>query len=300
MNNFLYICYKHIRMALSNIRRHIAMSISAMSAVCVTLLLFGVFLLLVCNITLFTNTVEEDLRIHVVLNKDITTKQQINAIKQEIEGIDGVNRCTISTKDDELVLMMEEHGDALKMYEGDKNPLHHAFFVSVHKGDQLVDINAQISQLEGVEESVYGGTSVSKFISVLDTLRSIGLIFVVAFSFVTMLLIANSIKLTIYTRSHEIAIMRNVGATNSYIQIPFILEGMMIGLMGAILPCLATYLGYEYFYHLCGGTFVIRMFRLYSPLPFTIYICGFLCGFGILVGLCGSYYATHKYLKLTR
>ena len=275
---------KFIKTAFLSIFRHIAMSLSASSAVTITLILFSAFLMIAGNVSLFTNSIEDDLQIHVVLKADVKTQKKIDEAKDGLEKISGVRRVTFSDKDNELELMIKEKGKEFEMYRGKDNPLCNAFFVSVKDANQIKAINAQIEQLPFVKQSVYGGNSVSKMISVL----------------LALFLISNSIKLTIYARNAEISIMRNVGAANWYIKVPFMIEGMLIGLMGAVLPCIFTYFGYQYFFDMLNGQIITSLFTLQPIMPFTLQICGILLLGGMLVGLVGSFFSTTKYLRWKR
>lgn len=291
---------KFIKTAFLSIFRHLAMSLSASSAVTITLILFSTFLMIAGNVSLFTNSIEDDLRIHVVLDKKIDTQKEIDAAKADLEKLAGVRKVTFSDKDNELELMIKEKGKEFEMYRGKENPLCNAFFVSVKDAKNISSINEQIKQLPSVKDAMYGGSSVSKMISVLNTVRSGGLVFVVLLTLLALFLISNSIKMTIYARNTEISIMRNVGAANWYIKVPFMIEGMLIGLIGAILPCIFTYFGYQYLYQVLGGQVVTALFSLQPIMPFTLQICGILLLGGMLVGLVGSFFSTTKYLRWKR
>lgn len=300
MTKFFKAFPRFVKTAFLNIFRHIAMSVSAMSAVTITLVLFSSFLMIAGNVSLFTNTIEDDLRIHVVLNKDIDTQKEIDQVEKELKNIKGVAKVEFSDKDEELELYIKEKGEEFEMYRGKDNPLTHAFFVSVKDADQISDINAKIEELSAVRQAVYGGSSVSQLISILNAIRSGGLIFVALLMLLALFLISNSIKLTIYARNTEISIMRNVGAANWYIKVPFMIEGMMIGFFGAILPCVFTYFGYEYLYDLLNGHLVSAVFTLQPIMPFTLQIGAILIGSGMLVGLVGSFVSTTRYLHWKR
>ncbi|MEG1475829.1 MAG: permease-like cell division protein FtsX [Longicatena sp.] len=291
---------KHIKTAFLSIFRHVAMSLSASSAVTITLILFSAFLIIAGNVSLFTNSIEEDLRIHVVLKETVTKKDDINNIKQELEAISGVKDVEISTKDQELELMIKEKGDGFKIYRGDENPLSNAFFVSIKDPNSIQAISEQMKKLPNVKDAKYGGSSVSQMISVLNTVRTGGFVFVVLLTLLAVFLISNSIKMTIYARHAEIAIMRNVGATNTYIKVPFMIEGMLIGFIGSIIPCILTYFGYQYLYNAVNGQLITSMFALHSVMPFALEVCGVLIFSGMLVGLIGSFFSTTKYLHWKR
>lgn len=300
MISFFKALPRFIKTAFLSIFRHVAMSLSASSAVTITLVLFSAFLIIAGNVSLFTNSIENELRIHVVADKAIKTEEDIQKLKKTLEGVNGVKKVMVSDKDNELELMIKERGKEFEMYRGKENPLRNGYFVSVKNADQIEKIANQIKQIPNIDEAVYGGTSVSQMISVLNTIRSGGLIFVVLLSLLAIFLISNSIKMTIYARNTEISIMRNVGAANWYIKVPFMIEGMLIGFIGAIIPCIITYFGYQYLYELLNGQIATSLFTLEPVIPFALQICGILVASGMAVGLIGSFFSTTKYLHWKR
>ena len=300
MFSFLKAFPRHVKTAFLSIFRHLAMSLSAASAVTITLVLLAVFLVLAGNISLFTSSIEEDLSIHAVLSTDIKEEADIQSIEKEIQSIDGVKQVRYSTPEEELELYIEEQGEEFAMFRGEENPLTGAFFITVKKADQIASITKQVQQVAGIRQAVYGGTSVSDMINMLNTVRFGGMIFIVLLALLALFLISNSIKMTIYARNREISIMRNVGATNGYIKVPFMLEGMIIGFIGSLIPCLITYFGYRYLFDVMGGQIFSNMFSLQPVMPFTLEICVILIVAGMLVGLFGSFFSTTKYLHWKR
>ena len=300
MISFLKAFPRHVKTAFLSIFRHLAMSLSAASAVTITLVLLAVFLVLAGNISLFTSSIEEDLSIHAVLSTDIKEEADIQSIEKEIQSIDGVKQVRYSTPEEELELYIEEQGEEFAMFRGEENPLTGAFFITEKKADQIASITKQVQQVAGIRQAVYGGTSVSDMINMLNTVRFGGMIFIVLLALLALFLISNSIKMTIYARNREISIMRNVGATNGYIKVPFMLEGMIIGFIGSLIPCLITYFGYRYLFDVMGGQIFSNMFSLQPVMPFTLEICAILIVAGMLVGLFGSFFSTTKYLHWKR
>lgn len=291
---------KHIKTAFLSIFRHLAMSLSASSAVTVTLILFAAFLLIAGNVGQFTDNVAQDLQIHTTLNVKLTKNEDIEKVQKNIEAISGVKKVSLSDPDQELELYIKEMGEEFAMYRGNENPMSYAFFVSVKDANKIKEVNEQIRKIEGVRASEYGGTSVSQMVQMLNKIRTGGLIFVVLLSALAIFLISNAIKMTIYARNNEISIMRNVGAANWYIKVPFMIEGMLIGLLGAIIPCLIAYFGYSYLYDMMGGQIVNSMFGLLPVNPFGLQVCGLLLISGMAVGLVGSFFSTTKYLHWKR
>ena len=137
-----------------------------------------------------------------------------------------------------------------------------------------------------------------QLISVFDTVKKITVGIVVALVLVTAFLIANTIKITIFSRKREIEIMRLVGASNTNIKIPFILEGLFLGILGSIIPIGVTIYGYTALYNNFNGQLFSPFIKLIQPQPFIYLVSLVLLGIGILVGMFGSYRAVRKYLKI--
>lgn len=286
--------------AFYSLARHLAMAMTASSVVAITLTVLSLFLILAGNIAVVTDSIQQDLQIHVVLKSDVTSKKQLEQTKKEIENIKNVKKARFSSKDEELELMIKERGEAFQIYKGEKNPLSHGYFVSVKNAKEIKKTTEDIQKLNPVKDAKYGGTSVSKLVSVLEAIHKGGIIFIGLLTLLAIFLISNAIKLTIYARSNEIAIMRNVGAMNWYIKVPFMIEGMLIGLIGSIVPCIITYFGYQYIYELFAGQLEYTMFQLIPAIPFTFKICGIVITGSMIVGFIGSMFATNKYLKVNR
>ena len=178
--------------------------------------------------------------------------------------------------------------------------MHHAYYVEVIDGDNLETIANQISQIEGVYEVNYGGESSVTLVNVINSVRNGGAILAIALSLLAVFLIQNTIKVTILARADEIAIMRNVGAKNGFIRSPFLVEGIIIGILGAIIPILCMIFGYIYLYDALGGVVISNMFTLIAPHPFVLYLALILIGVGIVVGFIGSWLSVNKYLRWKR
>lgn len=301
MINFFKSIPLHIRFAFKSLFRHFAMTLSAASAVTVTLILFSAFLLIAGNVNKFTENIKDDVSIHVVLKADVESEEQIEEAKQAISSVAGVREAIFSDKINEGKLYIEEKGEEFTDFVGeDVTPLHNAFFVSVNDANQLADVTNIIRSLDMVDSAMYGGNSMSQMISMLNSVRLGMIIFMGLLSALAIFLITNTIKMTIYTRNAEIAIMRNVGATNHFIKMPFMIEGMVIGMLGAIIPCVLTYFGYVYFYDMMGGQIITNMFALQPSIPFVIEIEGVLALSGMFVGILGSFISTTRYLRWKR
>lgn len=300
MINFLKSIPFHIKSAGKSLIRHFVMTLSASSAVMVTLVLLAAFLLIVGNVSAFADNIENDIRIHVVLKEGIESEADIEQAKSQIMSVNGVKEAEFSSKENELRLWILEKGEIFSAYSGENNPLHNAFFVSVTDANVIEQITQNIRNLDTTDNAIYGGNSIAQLVELLNTIRSGIIIFVVLLGMLALFLISNTIKMAIYARTSEIAIMRNVGATNSFIKTPFMMEGMVIGLIGSIIPCILTYFGYEYLYNTMGGQLFSNVFALQPMIPFTYEIMGILILSGAIVGLLGSLLSTTRYLHWKR
>ena len=296
---------RHVRDGFISVARHAAMSLSSASAVTLTLLLIAVFLVVSININSVTSNVESTVNIAAYVDWDYESDSAINEIKSKIEKIDGVANIVFSDKDTELNTVIESMGSeetraVMEEYRGENNPLHDVFIVEVTDGSKIADVTSAIVAVEGIESADYGGDSTLMLMNVLDSVRLGVVILVASLSCLAVFLISNTIKLTIQARVKEIAIMRQVGAANSYIRAPFVIEGMIIGALGALIPIFVTVFGYIWIYQETGGFFLTRMFAMMPPHPTVLYIALILLGIGVVVGLIGSFMSVTKYLRWRR
>ncbi len=291
-----------IKEGFSGVGRHLAMSISSAIAVTITLIIISLFMIFSFNVQNFTKNIESSMEISVMVAYDSEDKE--DTIKQQIEAIDGVKTVTFSDKAQEFQYYIDSFEDeatkeAFEPFRDD-NPMHDAFYVEAESGDQITEIAKIIQNIDGVSEVNYGGQSTVSMVDTMSAIRKIGGFLVAGLTILAIFLIQNTIKLTISARKDEITIMRNVGATNSFIRSPFVIEGIIIGVLGAIIPVGLTIWGYTFLYKQTGGFIVSNMFKLVKPNPFIYYVGGILLGLGVVVGLIGSILSVNRYLRWKR
>lgn len=289
-----------IKYAWLGIRRHFLLSLSALSAVAIALLLVGIFLIAGLHIEHFSNNVEDELLIHVVLDPSVVDQSELDTIRSRIEEIPNVVQVDFSSKEDELQLMIKEKGEAFAMYEGEQNPLGNAFFVSVAHGDDLSSVNSQIDMIQGVSSTAYGGVSVRELVEMLTKVRTFAAIGIALLLVLSFYLIYNTIRTTIYSRSDDIIIMRQVGAENSFVKRPFEIEGLMISLCGALLPFMLIWWIYPKFYETMNGRLFASVFELIEPNTIDLWCFGLMIGTAAIIGIQASFLAVTKYLKAKR
>lgn len=295
--------FRPIKEGFFGVLRHGAMSFSSMVAVTLTLIIISLFMVFSLNVQSFTKELETSVQISVMIDYE-TTQEEIDQLSLDISNLEGVKNVTFSSKQDELNYYLESFEDektkeAFAPFLND-NPMHDAFYVKVTDGSMLEKVAKAIQPMEHVDQVNFGGQSAVGVVNILASIRYGGALMALALSILAIFLIQNTIKVTIMARADEIAIMRNVGATNNFIRAPFMFEGIIIGILGALLPIGLTYYGYQYLYRVTGGFVMTRMFVLFQPHPYLTYICLGLLAIGILVGFIGSFFSVSKYLRWKR
>lgn len=290
---------KHFKTSLVNLWRNGAMTFSSIFAVTITLLLIGVISVLALNVQDISANIEEGVRIYVKLERSIDENAE-KEVGEQIKQIKGVASATYSSKDDELSKLIDKQGeDGKELFESyrEDNPLGAAYEVEAKDPTKLASLAKKIKDIPNVNSVNYGGDSTQSMVSTLNTIQTGGTVFIVGLVIVALFMISNTIKITITARSTEISIMRMVGASNWYIRIPFMLEGMLIGLFGAIIPILVLVYGYGALYNYTGGSLMSSMLVLKAPMPFIRDFSFILAGLGAGVGLIGSFVSIRRFLK---
>ena len=290
---------KHFKTAVQNIWRNGVMSFSSIFAVTITLVLIGVIGVLALNVQDISSNIEEGVSIYVKLDRYIDEAAE-QAVGPQIEAISGVKKITYYTKDQELDKLIETQGDeGAALFESYRahNPLGGAYEVEVDDAANIAKIAEKIQEIPNVNKTSYGGQSTQDMVKTLKTIQTGGSIFIVGLAIIALFMIANTIKITITARQTEISIMRMVGASNWYIRIPFMLEGMLIGLIGSIIPIIVLVYGYGMVYDYANGALMSAMLALKPPMPFIRDFSLVIAAVGAGVGLVGSFVSIRRFLK---
>lgn len=296
--------FRPLKEGFQGVSRNFAMAVSSVSSVTVTLLIMAFFILLSVNIETITFRLEESVQIHVILEKDVS-EQEREPLQAEIAAFMGVDEVVFSDKDNEFEVWIANFDDpkAEEMYgdfRGENNPMHDAFIITTKTGADITQIAELTAGLEGIESVNYGGDVSTTFIDSLETVRNFGFILVAALGVIAVFLISNTIRVSIASRGREISIMRTVGATNWFIRWPFIVEGMIIGFIGSIIPILVTVFGYRHLYNETGGFIFTKLFSLAPTTPLVFETSMIIALIGIGVGALGSIFSVGKQLRWTR
>ena len=291
---------RSIRDSIKSVFRNFSLSLASISCITITLIVVALAIILSQNVNNFTDLVERDVTIVAFLNRDVT-EEQINNIDSSINNLPYIDSVEYKSKmevSEEMMASSEVFSSVMKDWDESNTPIQATYQVKVKDINEIKYVADSIAKLEGVDIVKYGEGMVEQLVSLFDIVRKISIGMVIALIIVTAFLITNTIKITIFSRKREIDIMRLVGASNINIKIPFILEGLFLGIIGSIIPIIISIFGYVKLYQKFNGQLFSPFIKLITPQPFVYIISLVLLGIGIAVGMFGSYRAVRKHLKV--
>ena len=291
---------RHVRESLKSLGRNGWMTFASISAVTVSLLLVGVFGIIMMNLNKFATDIENDveIRVHIDIIADANEAKAVeDTLMMQIQNMPDVSEVVYSSKEDELKILIKNYGEEFSLYE-QNNPLHSVLYVKAKNPQQTASVAKAIEKLENVHEVKYGEGKVEKLFNVLNTGRNVGLVLIIGLLFTAMFLISNTIRITIVARRDEIEIMRLVGATNSFIRTPFVLEGMFLGLIGAIIPIVIISTLYSKLYDALFDKLQGELLQLVEVGHLLVNINVLLIILGMFIGIWGSFMSVRKFLKI--
>ncbi len=299
---FFRVIGRSIRDSLKSVGRNFSLSIASITCVMITLIIVGVALVVSYNVEDATNKLKKDLSIVVFVSND-ADQFDIDSIGTQIKGIDNVDpdKVVYQSKAEikkEMMDSNETFQNIMENWDDKENPLQNIYVVKVIDADKISETAKTIKNLSKVTLVKYGEGMVEQLLMAFNGIEKFSFVAVIALVVVTVFLIINTIKLTIFSRKREISIMRLVGASNISIKLPFIIEGMFIGLIGSIIPIGVVIYGYFWVYKLLGGKLITDIMKLVPPSTIVFNIALFIVIVGAVVGMLGSSSAVRKYLKV--
>lgn len=291
---------RSIRDAFKSVVRNFSLSLASISCITITLIIVALAIIASFNVDNFTKEVEKDMTIVVFMDNE-STDDDIKEAETRIKKLSNVEKYTYQSKVD-VKEQMQSESDVFKAvldeWDEDESPLKDTLQIKVKDVTKIKDTANKIKNMDHVSVVRYGEGYVDKMVTAFSSIEKVTYGIVVALIVVTIFLIINTIKLTISARHREIEIMRVVGASNISIKIPFIIEGMILGLFGSIVPVLVTTYGYLAFYKHFDGYLFSELIKLITPEPFIYQTSLIVIVIGVLVGMVGSASAVRKYLKI--
>ena len=296
----LRIISRNIRDAFKSVFRNFSLSLASISCITITLLVVSLSLILSANVNHVATLIEKEVTIVTFLDSDIS-EEDTNKVLTEIKKLDNIDSVKYQSKVEianEMKASSEVYANIMNGWTDEENPLQSTYLVKVKDIEKIAKTAEKISKIEHVGPVKYGEGMVEQLVSLFEIVRNISIGVVIALVIVTIFLITNTIKITIYSRKREIEIMRLVGASNINIKIPFIFEGLFLGIFGAIIPIIGTFYAYSIVYEKFDGKLFSEFVRLVEPTPFLYLVSLALVLIGMVVGMFGSLQAVRKYLKI--
>jgi cell division transport system permease protein len=283
--------------SLNSIRRNGLMSLASLMTVALSLLILGVFIILVMNLNHMASVLESQVQVTVYL-QDSLKDVEVREIGTRITKLPGVTRVNFIAKEEALNRFKQRLGEqqGLLAELGEANPLPNSFEVKLDRPDRVKPVALAIAQLKGVEAARYGQEVVEQLFSLTRMVRIFGMVLILFLGLAALFIIVNTIRLTVFARRREIGIMKYVGATDWFIRWPFIIEGVLLGFLGA---CIAVLPLTQFYSILTGQVYESLAFLPLLPkYPFMGYVNTFLLCAGIGIGALGSVISVKKFLKV--
>lgn len=297
----------HIGEGIRNLFKNKKSTVASFCIMMATMLMFGIFFIIGENINHIMKTIEEDQGIQVFII-DSADSKEVQEIRDMISTIDGVASATVYTKQDALNQMktkLKNNEELLEGYEGDNNIFPDSVIVKLTDLEKSAAVQEQINEIringEKYVDSIQSSDkTINALINIANGIKIVTGVLLILLIAISVFIISNTIKLTVHARRKEISIMKYVGATNSFIRWPFIVEGIIIGIISALITILIIYGGYTLIISKIVGVFStiqvnisLLTFKDLYQLILIVYMA-----LGIGIGVVGSSISMKKYLEV--
>lgn len=295
MNNFKY----SFSQAKKNIWRNGLMSLASLFTIASCLIILGIFTVLTMNVNHITAQIKDQCEIQLFVKKD-TSDTRVRAIKNEIAAIPNVKTAELFTKEDMLNRVKQD------MFEGkeelasgfdEDNPFSDSYKITLNDIGQTSETVAQLEKIQDMDHVVNEQDFVNTVLAVSGVVKKASLIVMAILLIIAIVIISNTVKLTVFNRRKEINIMKYIGATNQFIRVPFVIEGILIGLLGSMVAFGLISWGYA-----AMEKFVLKMeINIFTLLPYqsiALIVAGIFLFTGCVIGMLGSLISMRKYLRV--
>lgn len=270
------------------------MTLASISTVAVSLLVLGVFLLVAVNVNAVAVNVEEQVQVTAYLAEMPSAERA--GVEAKIKSVPGVTEVRFVSRAEAWQRLLEWYGENRAFLAGweEDNPLRDSFEVRTDSPHLVAEVAAAVGSIAGVQEVLWGREIVEQLLSITRVMRFVGIGLMVGLALAAMFFIANTVRMAIFARRREISIMRYIGATNWFIRWPFVIEGLVLGVLGALLA--ASVLAWGYYLAVRALVEAIPFWPWVSPWPFLQQLALLLLAIGVFIGICGSGLSLRRYL----
>lgn len=293
MRNLFY----YIKEAFKSLFRNGLMSLASISTVVLSMFMLGVFLCGVMNLNNLASNLESQVQVSIYLKEGLTTPQ-VMELGKELKALPNLKQLKFINKVQAMERFKERIGEDNQLIEalGTNNPLPSSYEVTLDNPQDVAKVAKWAATMPQVESTHYGKEIIEDLFKLTQVIRIGGIVLMVFLAGATLFIISNTIRLTVFARRKEIAIMKLVGATNSFIRWPFLLEGVFIGAIGSgiAIACLWQF----YNFVLQEVTQSLTFLPIIGMYPFFYHLAGVIAAVGIIVGAIGSTISVKQYMKV--
>lgn len=271
------------------------MSLASIGVLVSCLLITGAAVLLSMNVNSVVESVGKENQVTVFLNDNVKELEAVMEIGPEIRKVDNVSDCVFYSKEQAIAELQDELGNLFSELQGDNNPLPHAFHVSMVDLSQYDETVKGIMQVKGVYKVSDRSEVAGKLTSLNELVTQIGLWIVVVLGIISLFIISNSVRMTMYSRRFEISIMKSVGATDWFVRVPFVIEGVVLGLISGVIA--SGIIAFLYEGLISAVQYIIPFSEIiYSTVAFKMTLSFIVLG--MIIGAAGSAVSIGRYLKM--
>ena len=286
-----------LKEAAISLKRNNLMSFASITTVAISLVILGLFLIMVMNLNNMAAHLESQVQINVYLEDNLSEAERYE-IGNNIKKIKGVEEITFVTKDEAIERFRERLGEQKYLLDAldDANPLPYSYEVKLTLPEQVKSAAAEIAEYPGVKTAKFGQEAIEQLFKLTHMIRVFGVVLILFLVFATLFIISNTIRLTVFARRKEIGIMKYVGATDWFIRWPFIMEGMALGFGGALIATLVLRTSYSAITNQIYQSFMFL--PLIPQYPFLTNLTILLIVLGMIIGALGSAISLKKFMKV--
>lgn len=286
-----------IKEVYTSFKRNIWMTLASIFTVVLSLFILGFFSIVILNLNKMADTLESQVQISVYLKDDLS-QEEIDETKETLSKIEGLQDIKFTTREDAMENFKKRLGDQQFLLDAldDTNPLPDSFSLTVTSPQQVKTIADTVVALDSVESASYSQDIINHLFNLTHLIRLIGVALIILLTGAAIFIISNTIRLTVFARRKEIAIMKYVGATDWFIRWPFLLEGICLGFIGGGLATIFLYIVYNQVTQEIYEA--MAFFPLIPQHPFINYISLAILVAGIIIGALGSTISLKRFLKV--
>ena len=273
-------------------------TMSSLMIMCATMLVFGLFFVIGENINAFVENVAEaqEIRVNLKIN---ATESEIEEVGNEILAIDGVRNAEFVSKDEALDYMKDMLGDEVLDGYSERNIFSTAYNVTLTDLKLSSQVQDEIKKIDNIDSIQSRDETINGLVAIANGVRIVSAVILTLLVLISIFIIGNTIKLTVHARRKEISIMKYVGATDSFIRWPFVIEGIIIGIVAALLSILVLGIAYSLITNAAANSIISTMgIKLLSFTDMTTLLVIVYMVLGIGIGALGSSISMRKYLQV--